>query len=114
MPNPNQPGNPARPNSEDKKKPGQPGFQPVEQDAEAEIDEAQREDAEESNPAIDEPGDDDLERVQVSGEDEEGDQDGEIRAGESMETEEDDRETLGGGESEVYNKPKREGERPRP
>jgi len=111
MPNPNQPANSNRPNSEDKRKPGQPGYQPVEQDADAELDEAQREDAEQSNPAIDEPGDpdQDRQRVQVSGEDQETDEYGdEIRAGEGTETDQDDREPP------VYNKPKREGERSRP
>jgi hypothetical protein len=116
MPNPKQPGNPTRPNSDDQKKPGQPGYQPVEQDADAEIEEAQREDEEESNPRIDEPGEDRKEqRVQVSGEDQETDEYGdEIRAGEGTETDEDDREPLDGGDADVYNRPKRDGERPRP
>jgi len=120
MSNPNKPGKANRPNRDEGAKQGQSQFEPVEQSADAEIEEAQREDNKQRNSRTDtsREGDRDTMRAEGSGEEQEDDEDadenGLLASDDEGNEDEEDEESLGGRVLDGSGKSKRSSDRLRP
>lgn len=116
MANPNKPGSANRPNRDAGTQQGQPEFEPVEQSADAELEEAEKEESEKEGARIEAPGaeDDKVSPVQVSGEDvgdENGEMESDLQAGELGE---EDDQSLGGLDPNQSKRRRQDSDRLRP